>query len=175
MKTVATAATARITPDNDSVVGEIFIAAPPERVFEALADPAQLRQWWTSDECPTEFLEFEPRLGGHWRYATRQSSLNVNGMSKFACHGEVREFDPPRLLAYTWIANWHDAKTRPTVVRWELTPANDGTRVKVIHSGLVDEEVARNDYKGGWPGLLEQLKKFTESKFETLLATLMEP
>ena len=95
-------------------------------------------------------------------------------MSKFACDGEVLEFDPPRLLAYTWTANWHDDKTRPTLVRWELTPEDGGTRVKVTHSGLVREAVARNDYNSGWPGLLEQLKKFTETKFETLLATLIE-
>ena len=174
MTTVATAATARITPDNDSVVAEIFIAAPPERVFQALTDSVQLQQWWTSDECPTEFLEFEARPGGRWRYGTKQSTLTVNGVSKFACDGEVLEFDPPRRLAYTWIANWHDDKTRPTLVRWELTPADGGTRVKVTHSGLVREAVARNDYNSGWPGLLEQLKKFTEAKFETLLATLIE-
>ena len=174
MKTEATVATARITPDNDSVVAETFIAAPPERVFEALADPAQLREWWTSDECPTESLELEPRLGGHWRYATKQSALNFNGVTQFVCQGEVREFDPPHHLAYTWIANWHDNKTQPTVVRWELTAAADGTWVKVIHSGLAQEDIARNDYKGGWPGLLEQLKKFTEGEFKTLLAALME-
>jgi uncharacterized protein YndB with AHSA1/START domain len=174
MTTATTAATARITPDNDSVVAEVFIAAPPQRVFQALTDSAQLRLWWTSEECPTEFLEFEARPGGRWRYATQQSTLDVNGVSKFACDGEVMEFDPPRLLAYTWIANWHDDKSRPTVVRWELTPASDGTRVKVTHSGLVREPVARKDYNGGWPGLLEQLKKFTECEFDKLLATLVE-
>ena len=173
MTTAATAATAGITPDNDSDVAEIFIAAPPQRVFQALADPAQLRQWWTSEECPTEFLEFEARPGGRWRYATRQSALNVNGVSKFVCDGEVLEFDPPRLLAYTWIANWHPDKTRRTVVRWELGPAADGTCVKVTHSGLLREAVARKDYNSGWPGLLEQLKKFTECEFDKLLATLV--
>src|SRR5580693_6207938 len=29
-----------------SVIGEIFIAAPPERVFQALTDPAQMPKWW---------------------------------------------------------------------------------------------------------------------------------
>jgi len=39
-------ATAQITSDNDAIVSEVFIAAPPARVFEAIADPKQLAQWW---------------------------------------------------------------------------------------------------------------------------------
>jgi len=146
----------------DAVVSEIYIAAPPERVFQALIDPKQVMQWWTSDACRIELFEMEARSGGHWRFATKQSTLNVNGVTKFNCHGEVLEFDPPRLLAYTWIANWHDDKTRRTVVRWELRPEAGGTRVKVTHSGLAEEAVARKDYSGGWPGVLELLQKFVE-------------
>jgi uncharacterized protein YndB with AHSA1/START domain len=37
-----------------------------------------------------------------------------------------------------------------------------GTLVKVTHSGLVQEDVARNDYQGGWPGVVEQLKAYIE-------------
>jgi len=31
-------ASAAITPDNDAIVAEVFIAAPPARVFEAIVD-----------------------------------------------------------------------------------------------------------------------------------------
>jgi len=34
-----TDAKSRITSDNDAVVSDIFIAAPRERVFQALIDP----------------------------------------------------------------------------------------------------------------------------------------
>jgi uncharacterized protein YndB with AHSA1/START domain len=68
----------------------------------------------------------------------------------------------PRLLVYTWIANWHDDKQRKTTVRWELESRGKGTHVKVTHSGLAQEKVAREDYRGGWPGVLEQLKTFVE-------------
>jgi uncharacterized protein YndB with AHSA1/START domain len=34
-------ATASITPDQDAVTAEIFVAAPPERVFQAITDPKQ--------------------------------------------------------------------------------------------------------------------------------------
>jgi uncharacterized protein YndB with AHSA1/START domain len=35
-----------ITPDQDTIEAEIFIAAPPERVFQALTDPNQMPRWW---------------------------------------------------------------------------------------------------------------------------------
>ncbi|HXM20847.1 MAG TPA: SRPBCC domain-containing protein [Terriglobales bacterium] len=151
-----------VTPDQDAVISEVHINAPAERVFQALTDPRQLMRWWNSDECQTEFFEMDARPGGQWRFGTKKSTLTVDGVSLFFCQGEVLEFDPPRLLAHTWIANWHDDKTRRTIVRWELTPTKDGTVVKGKHSGLARESVARKDYSGGWPGVMELLKKFAE-------------
>jgi len=157
-------ATAIITDNQDAVVSEIHIAAPPERVFQALLDPKQVMQWWTSDQCQIESFSMEPKRGGRWSYDTKNSELTVNDVSKFHCEGEVLEFDPPRLLSYTWIANWHEDRSQRTVVRWELTPAGAGTKVKVTHSGLAKLPVARKDYSGGWPGVVEQLKKFVEGE-----------
>jgi uncharacterized protein YndB with AHSA1/START domain len=154
--------TTRITPDQDAVVSEIEIAAPPERVFQALIDPQQVMRWWNNEDCQIELFEMDARPGGQWRYGTKKTKLNVNGVNQFFCEGEVLEFDPPRLLSYTWIANWHDDKTRRTIVRWELTAARDGTHVKVTHSGLAQEAAARKDYSGGWSGVVEALKKFVE-------------
>jgi uncharacterized protein YndB with AHSA1/START domain len=154
--------TTLVTPDQDTIVSEIHVAAPPERVFQALIDPHQLMRWWNSEECRTEFFEMDARSGGRWRLGTKKTKMNVNGVSQFFCEGEVLECDPPRLLAYTWVANWHDDKTRRTVVRWELATTKNGTHVKVTHSGLAQEAAARKDYNGGWPGVVEALKKFVE-------------
>ena len=156
-------ATSRISPDADAVVSEVEIAAPPERVFQALIDRNQVMQWWTNKECGIEDFEMERKAGGRWRYDSKEGTVNVNGVTKFHCEGEVLEYDPPRELAYTWIANWHENKTLPTVVRWELTRVAGGTRVRVTHSGLAKEEVARRDYGKGWGGLVEQLRRFVES------------
>lgn len=157
-------ATSRISPDADAVVSEIEIAAPPERVFEALTDAKQVMQWWTKEACGIEAFEMEPEAVGRWRYDSKEGTVNVNGVTKFHCEGKVLEYDPPRLLAYTWIANWHEDKTHPTVVRWELTRVASGTRLNVTHRGLAKEQVARRDYSGGWPGLIDQLRKFVESR-----------
>lgn len=150
------------TADNDSVVAEIHIAAPSQRVFQALTNAAELGRWFKNSSCPAKLWEMDARPGGSYGYATEKGTVVVNGVREFECHGEILEIDPPRLLAYTWIANWHADKSRRTVVRWELTPDGVGTHVKVTHSGLAQEEVARKDYSGGWTGVLEQLRKFSE-------------
>lgn len=151
-----------VTPDQDAIVSEIQIAAPPERVFRAISDAGELERWFTSPECPVKFWQMDARVGGRYSYETVKGSIVVNGVNEFECHGEILEFDPPRLLVYSWIANWHDDPKSRTVVRWELTPKASGTHVRVTHSGLSNLPVARKDYTGGWPGVVEQLKKFVE-------------
>jgi uncharacterized protein YndB with AHSA1/START domain len=151
-----------VTRDQDAIITEIQIAAPPERVFKAISDAAELKQWFTSPECPAKSWEFDPRVDGAYRYETESGSIVVNGVTEFKCHGHITEFDPPKVLAYTWYANWHDDSTIQTLVRWELTPRLNGTHVKVTHSGLSDLPVARKDYSGGWPGVIEMLRNFVE-------------
>jgi uncharacterized protein YndB with AHSA1/START domain len=155
-------ATIRITPDQDAVVAEVLIDAPPERVFRALTDEGELIRWFTDPSCPVKFWKMDARLGGGYSYRTEKGIAVVNNIDEFECHGEIVEFDPPRLLVYTWVGNWHENKTLRTIVRWELTPVNNGTHVRVTHSGLAQEEVARKDYAGGWSGALVQLKEFAE-------------
>jgi uncharacterized protein YndB with AHSA1/START domain len=152
-----------VTSDQEAIVSEIEIAAPPERVFRALTDANELKRWFSSPQCPAKSWEMDARVGGSYAYATEKGGLVVNGVSEFECHGDIVEYDPPRLLVYTWIANWHDDTSRRTAVRWELTPNSSGTHVKVTHSGLAEEPVARKDYSGGWPGVLGMLKTFVES------------
>ena len=157
-------ATALITPDQDAVVSEIQIAAPPERVFRAISDASELKRWFTSPEAPVQVWEMDARLGGQYRYKTEKGSIVVNDVRGFECHSEILECEPPRVLVYTWVANWHDEKNARTVVRWDLTPMHGGTLVKVTHSGLSQLPVARKDYSGGWVGVIENLKKFVEGR-----------
>jgi uncharacterized protein YndB with AHSA1/START domain len=151
-----------VTPDQDTIIAEIQIAAPPERVFKAISDEGELMRWFSSSECPVHHWKTDARAGGHYSFVTEKGSLVVNGVSEFECHGDIVEFDPPRMLAYTWFGNWHDDPKSRTLVRWELTPRQGGTHVRVTHSGLALLPVARKDYSGGWTGVVEQLKKFVE-------------
>jgi uncharacterized protein YndB with AHSA1/START domain len=150
-------ATTIITPDNDAIVSEIDIAAPPERVFKSITDPEEIRR--RSPEL--KVFEMDARVGGRW-YLEMPLKQPYKGVSGIRHEGEILEIVPPRLLVYTWLANFHDDPLRRTIVRWELTPTKSGTHVKLTHSGLLLEPASRKDYSGGWPGVLQELKKSVE-------------
>lgn len=153
-----------ITPDQDAVVSEIEIAAPPVRVFQALVNRDQALQWGASEQYEITHWEMDAHPGGKWRFVSRErrGGETPAGQDEFIHSGEVLEVDPPRVLAYTWFANWHENPNHRTVVRWELAPTAKGTLVRVTHSGLAQLPEARTGYSQGWPGLLEQVKTFCE-------------
>ena len=165
--------TTGLGPEQDAVTCETEIAAPPERVFAALTDPKQLFAWW-GQEPSVELLAFEmdARPGGKWRFLCKPApgadhgavgeQLRRNEVQEFEAHGEILEYVPPRLLVWSWIANWHEHPTEPTLVRWELMPIPNGTRVRVTHSALKNEPISRKDYGSGWLGVLRLLKGYAE-------------
>ena len=153
----------------DAVTREIEIAAPPERVFQALTDQQQLFDWWGKEPAVVlTAFDMDARKGGKYRYVCHTAAgadmgavgevLKKNKAQSFECHGEVLEYDPPRLLVWSWIANWHENPDHATIVRWELSPTPAGTRVRVTHSGLRDEPISRKDYGQGWNGVLQLLQ-----------------
>jgi len=156
-------ATTAISSDQDVIITEIEIAAPPERVFQAITDPEQQRVWWKSNALGKnnasrlKSLEMDARPGGEWSFSTE----TLQGIS-YDHHGKVLEIRPPHLLVYTWFRNFHEDLNHETIVRWELTPTPNGTKLKVTHSGLAQEPKARKDYRGGWPGVLQAIKNYVE-------------
>src|SRR5690348_14467016 len=136
-------ATAQLTPDNDTILAEVFIAAPPARVFEAITDPRQTMQWWgLKGLFRATDAKSDLRVGGKW-----WSEGATDDGRPFRVEGEYLEIEPPRLLVYTRTANF--AGNIETVVRWELEPRDihglhgsathrvgTGTLVKVRHSGF---------------------------------------
>ena len=152
-------ATAKITPDHDAVITEIEIAAPPARVFQALVDREQAMQWGGGKEYEITLWEMDARPGGKWRFISKERQAEGK---IFEHEGEIIRIDPPRLLEYSWFANWHPDPKHRTVVRWELTPTTAGTRLKVTHSGLAALAGVAEGYAQGWPGLVQQVKNFVE-------------
>ena len=162
-------ATVTVTPELDSVVGEIFIAAPPERVFQAITDPRQVPQWWGQQGLYriTEW-KGDVRPGGKW------SSVGVgDDGTSFRVDGEYLEVDPPRLLVHTWVASWTGAQK--TTVRWELEPRDvhglqpsgprrmgNGTMVRIRHQGFAGDAKAAADHGQGWIRVLGWMQAYVE-------------
>ncbi len=117
--------------DQDELVVEVEIAVPPERVFQALTDAKQLFAWWGKEpSVELSVFEMDARPGGRWRFQCKPAAgaghgpvgeqLRRNGAREFEAHGEVLEYVPPRLLVWSWVANWHEHPAHPTTVRWDL-------------------------------------------------------
>ena len=88
---------------------------PPENVWQALTDPAQLREW-----AP---FESNGSLGNEG--ATVNLST-VGTPTPNVSEATVKRADPPRLLEY----NWGDKD-----IRWELEPlGGGGTRLTLWHN-----------------------------------------
>jgi uncharacterized protein YndB with AHSA1/START domain len=162
-------ATAQLTPDNDTILAEVFIAAPPDRVFEAIADPKQLAQWW-GQKGVFQVLDTKSdfRIGGKWTY----EGVGPSG-TPFHMEGEYVEIDRPRLLVQTRRADW--VGEFETVVRWELEPhdvhglhgsgthrVGTGTLVKVRHSGFAGHLEQAKNHHAGWSASLGWLRAFVE-------------
>jgi len=167
-------ATATISPDQDLINAEIFIAAPPERVYQALTDPEQAPRWWgQAGMYRVTGWQADLRPGGKWSCV----GVNADG-SPFRVDGEYLEVDPPRLLVHTWIASWTGALQ--TTVRWELEPRpvhglqhrgpqklGTGTLVKIHHSGFAAKPEAAKSHSQGWILVLGWMQAFLE-KGETV-------
>jgi uncharacterized protein YndB with AHSA1/START domain len=145
----------QISSDNNAVTAEIFIAAPRERVFQALTDPQQAVKWWGQNDRYhlTEF-HIDPRVGGKW--STSGGSVK---MGPIKVSGEVLELDPPRRLAYTWISSW---MPKNTTVVWELENQNGGTVVRLTHTGFAGDLEQANDHSTGWNLVISWLQAYVE-------------
>ena len=163
-------ATSAVTRDNDAVVAEVFIAAPPERVFQAITDPKQMPLWWGQQGVyrVTEW-KADLRPGGRWQ----SDGVGADGTS-FRVEGEYLEVDPPRLLVHTWIASY--SGTMKTVVRWELErrevhglqgpgpkKVGTGTFVKIRHEGFAGNLAQAKSHGDGWVRVLGWMQAFVEN------------
>jgi len=141
---------------NDTIVQEIVIKAPAERIFEALTDPAERIKWWGAEgRFQTTHMESDLHPGGKWM-------MRGNGVGgrPFTVMGEYRQIEPPRLLIFTWLPDWQGDAVE-TLVRFELTENSGLTTVRLTHSGLTTES-SRLSHKG-WPQILTWLQTYSEN------------
>jgi uncharacterized protein YndB with AHSA1/START domain len=107
-------ATLQTTADGrETLRFERRLAHPPERVWRAVTDPAELRQWF-----PTEVV-YEPRVGAPMQF----DFGGEHGLDVWP--GEVLEFDPPRVFAFAWAED---------VLRFEVSAAEGGTLLVFTHN-----------------------------------------
>lgn len=131
------------TAGTSTLTFERFLRHPPETVWKALTDPAQIREWFLTE------ARIEGRVGGTIDLTT--------GPTRVHATGRILAWQPPRLYEYEWNADPVRGLPRGerSVVRWELTAVPGGTRLVLIHRGLT-ARTAEN-FRHGVPGFLSRL------------------
>jgi uncharacterized protein YndB with AHSA1/START domain len=124
------------------IVREVVIAAPPDEVFPYFTDPEKMIVWKAVEAT------LDPRPGGVFR-------IDVTGTD--VALGRYVEIDPPRRVVFTfgWESEGSPVPPGATTVEVTLVPDGDGTRVRLVHSGLPDE--VRAGSAGGWDHYLARL------------------
>jgi uncharacterized protein YndB with AHSA1/START domain len=147
-----TCATAKLV--DDRILASVDIAAPPERIFRALASQEIVDWWLNPGVFDTREWTGEVNVGGWWR---------ASGMARgepYTLAGEFLEVDPPRKLVHTW--HRVGAPGPPSIVTYLLEPIPGGTRLTISHSGIVSPEQGDNTTVG-WRTSLARLAEILSS------------
>ena len=142
-----------VTRFKPAIVYTIYIAAPPEQVWQALISADFSRQYFSGFA-----VELEPKVGGAFAVNLPDGSPHIGG--------EVIEYDPPRRLAVTWDVNWPglvDALGH-TLVTYEIEPAGETVRLTMTQAH--EREIGDDILAGarlGWPAILSNLKSLLET------------
>jgi uncharacterized protein YndB with AHSA1/START domain len=135
----------------DIVVDEIFPHAP-ETIWKALTTGELIARWLMPADG------FEPVEGNRFTYKTTPA-----GAWDGTIHCEILEVVPNERLVYSWQGG-HEANVGygsrlETVVSWTLARADNGTRVRVVHSGFVlpKNDTAYRNMSDGWTKVIRNL------------------
>lgn len=130
-----------------------YIAAPPQKVWDALTSGEMTKQFFFGRR-----VEIEPNPGGLFQMWQPNGTLDVAG--------KVMVFDPPRQLAVTWRVMWvEELRTLPDcLVTYQIDDLGKVSRLTVTeaHQIELDEKMLEGGRRG-WPVILNNLKTLLET------------
>jgi len=136
----------------EPIVIERIFNAPVARVWEALADVDQMREWYF------DLKEFKPQVGFEFDFAVEHEGNSYHHLCR------VTEVIPEKKIAYTW-----SYKDEPgnSLVTFELFSEDNKTRLKLTHTGIETfpktPAYARKNFEAGWTAIIgSELKQFVE-------------
>jgi uncharacterized protein YndB with AHSA1/START domain len=125
-----------------SLVIERHMPFPPEKIWRALTDGTLIRQWLMESD-------FQPAVGHQFNLRAKP----VGGWNGII-DSKVTIVEPNKKLAYTW-----SSMGLNSVVTWTLSPAKDGTVLRMEQTGFNSDQDAA--YKGanyGWQKFIAALE-----------------
>lgn len=131
----------------------IDIKARPEKVWAALTEPDLVSQWF-GDTC-----ELDATPGGSGRFGWTEHGADFRVVVEIA--------DRPKTLVFRWAreSGVDPVRGNSTVVRFDLTEIEGGTRLTLLETGfddLPEPDAAHSDNTGGWRAELAELVELVE-------------
>lgn len=133
----------------EPVVKDVWVKATPEQAFRRFTDG--LADWWP---IKTHSVSEGDCVDARFQDGRLVEKARDGSVHEWAT---VQAWEPPARL----VMLWYPSRTPDQGGDVEVTfaPEGDGTRVRLVHTGwerLGDEAPKlRNDYDGGWTGVLE--------------------
>ena len=140
---------------HDNVVIKQRVNAPIAKVWSALTDSSQMKNWYF------DIPDFELKEGNAFNF------YEPGDERKFHHHCEIAEVVPQEKLKHSW--TYPDISKEKTIVKWELQPENDGTVITLTHKGLenfhhLGEDFYPESFKKGWEEIIgSSLKNYVEN------------
>src|SRR5215217_1082020 len=136
----------------DAIVLERTLNAPVARVWKALTDIDQMREWYF------DLKEFKPEVGFEFEFIVEHEGNSYHHLCR------VIEVIPERKIAYTW--RYKDEQG-DSLVTFQLSPEGEKTRLKLTHTGLETfprtPAYARKNFENGWKAIVDsELRPFIE-------------
>jgi uncharacterized protein YndB with AHSA1/START domain len=136
----------------EAVVVERTLNAPIARVWKALTDANQMRQWYF------DLKEFQPQVGFEFEFVVEHEGNRYHHLC------QVTDVVPQKKIAYSWR---YKGEPGDSLVTFELFAEGNKTRVKVTHTGIETfprtPAYARKNFENGWTAIIgAELKQFVE-------------
>jgi DNA-binding transcriptional ArsR family regulator len=152
--------------DKPSFVYTTYIRTSPERLWQALTDPAFTRRYWWDATFETDW-----KVGSTMRW-------HMRGVTIDDPEQVVLESAPFRRLSYTWhsltpelaenLELSEDARNRIAAeqrsnVTFELEPLGELVKLTVVHDDFEPGSLMASLVSSGWPRVLSDIKTLLET------------
>lgn len=165
-----------MSQSTDRIEKVVTLKAPRERVWSAISDSREFGRWFGAEVDGA----FEPGARLAARIVPTEVDPEVAKLQEpyvgMPFEIVVEEVEPPRALSFRWhpgSADTEEVKDEPmTLVRFELEPVAEGTRLTITESGfdalpLERRAEAYEENEGGWEHQSRLIAKYLERTAES--------
>jgi uncharacterized protein YndB with AHSA1/START domain len=137
---------------NEPVVIERSLNASADRVWKAITDKDQMKQWYLN------LAEFKPEVGFEFSFK--------GGPAQLLHLCKITKMEYEKVLQYTWRFGDYEGDS---LVTFELFPEGGSTKLRLTHEGIetfpADKLGTKEDFAEGWVHLMESsLKGYLEKQ-----------